>query len=679
MKMDIQSISSDDDETEEYFDDDRPEDDDGDYVEDDDSDYVDDDDDSYVKDNAGDNVEDNACDTVEDNDGDYAEDNGGDYADDGHEEFVDDDGDYLDDANEYLKEPLQIEINGTAASSNAVTEEILGQFKKWLQGIDGGRREEKTAKQYTSQIFAIIQAIDPKNLTVASTLSVKALRDKWLTPLEKQRRPGTCKAYLRSLSKFIRFLMVENPSNILKSQEDAWKVKEQVLEWMSSYNAPIAQRRWEKQLEDLEKLVTPKDIQEFDKSGLARSAITTLGQCMGISRENIQPTQAEYCLVRDYLLTTICTNNACRSGPLSSMTFGELRKAKNEGNQLVVDVLKHKTMKYHGPATVVLSSSIHKWLLAFVSFMRHRLTGVTRENEDRVFVSWSAKAMTSSMVTAQINSFWQRSTGKADRVSATSFRKAAVSAVHSDHAHLKNDLADLMSHNPKTAEKFYLIRQKRKNAAKTSESLQNIFRGSPSPSKDDTENDKMPEEQPGQSESQVQGSSSRHVWSREEDEAIRKCFKTNIGRKNITIEETRLKIKDHPILKDIMVTKVRDKVRSLFGTGTDDQSIQLPTEEETVDQKVEKWTQKEDDAEKTISLFTASSRRGGAFSDEQTNALVSNFEDLVRTTAVIDRKSLMKRLGENLVAKAVLNGFTPLQICDKIRTERRRFRNLSTK
>lgn len=98
-----------------------------------------------------------------------------------------------------------------------------------------------------------------------------------------------------------------------------------------------------------------------------------------------------------------------------------------------------------------------------------------------------------------------------------------------------------------------------------------------------------------------------------------------------------------------------------------------------MDQKVEKWTQKEDDAEKTISLFTASSHRGGAFSDEQTNALVSLFEDLVRTTAVIDRKSVMKRLGENLVAKAVLDGFTPLQICDKIRTERRRFRKLSTK
>lgn len=85
-----------------------------------------------------------------------------------------------------------------------------------------------------------------------------------------------------------------------------------------------------------------------------------------------------------------------------------------------------------------------------------------------------------------------------------------------------------------------------------------------------------------------------------------------------------------------MVTKVRDKVRSLFGAGTDDQSIQLPIEEETVDQKLERFTQKEENAEKTLTLFTASSRRGGAFSDEQTNALVTLFEDLVGTTAVIE-------------------------------------------
>lgn len=124
--MDIQSISSDDDDNKDFHDD---------HIEDDNGDYVDDDD--YVEDNNGDDVEDIDGDDVEDNDGDDVEDNDGDYVDDGHGEYVDDDDDYVDDASEYLKELVQMETNGTAASSNAVTEEILDQFKKWLQGIIG--------------------------------------------------------------------------------------------------------------------------------------------------------------------------------------------------------------------------------------------------------------------------------------------------------------------------------------------------------------------------------------------------------------------------------------------------------------------------------------------------------------------------------------------------------------
>lgn len=55
-------------------------------------------------------------------------------------------------------------------------------------------------------------------------------------------------------------------------------------------------------------------------------------------------------------------------------------------------------MKYYGLVIVVLSSFIYKWFLVFVFFMRYRLTGVIRENEDRVFVSWLAKVMILFMV-----------------------------------------------------------------------------------------------------------------------------------------------------------------------------------------------------------------------------------------------------------------------------------------
>ena len=108
--------------------------------------------------------------------------------------------------------------------------------------------------------------------------------------------------------------------------------------------------------------------------------------------------------------------------------------------------------------------------------MRYSLQGVSSTAEDRVFVSWTGKAMTSSMVSAQINSFWLKVLGKdAERMSANLIRKTAVSPVHERQGSMKN-LANLMTHSEKTAKKYYNIQQKGKNDAKTVEQLQTVLR-----------------------------------------------------------------------------------------------------------------------------------------------------------------------------------------------------------
>ena len=128
--------------------------------------------------------------------------------------------------------------------------------------------------------------------------------------------------------------------------------------------------------------------------------------------------------------------------------------------------MKHKTLTSLGPAHLVLSPTIYTWLQAFVKFMRNEIPGAGMSSDDHVFIGYTANTMSSSMISAQLNSFWQKATDKLlVRVNAAAFRKAAVSAVHEEHGHLKKDLADLMGHNQKTAEKFYLIRQKEKTAA----------------------------------------------------------------------------------------------------------------------------------------------------------------------------------------------------------------------
>ncbi|XP_048578760.1 uncharacterized protein LOC5499247 [Nematostella vectensis] len=337
---------------------------------------------------------------------------------------------------------------------NDDTDKILDAFLQWLQGIDGGRRELRTAKQYVAQVHAIIKDVDPDELRIDSILNKKHLRDKWLQKLERNRKPGTCKAYLGSLSRFLRFLVVEKLEDLKLTEEHVTKVRVQVQEWSASFKKPFKERRWEKHQEDLEKLITPEDVQKFSKSAPVRAAISTLGRYM---EKEGSPGQTDFCTVRDHLITRLCIENACRAGPLANMTLRDLDRATKDGDEMIVTILKHKTSASAGPAHVVLSPTVFTWLKAYVKYMRNKVSRAGTDPDEKVFISFTASEMTSSMISAQLNSFWQKAVEKI-RVNAASFRKAAVSVVHEEHQHLRKDLADLMGHNQKTAEKFSLSR-----------------------------------------------------------------------------------------------------------------------------------------------------------------------------------------------------------------------------
>ena len=239
-------------------------------------------------------------------------------------------------------------------------------------------------------------------------------------------------------------------------------------------------------MDDLEKLITPEEIQKFDKSEQARQAVSTLGRYIEKTAPAM-PTQSDYCQVRDHLIARLRIKNACRAGPLSNMTIGELQKARKDGDDMLVTVMKDTTVVTHGPASVVLSLTVLKWLQTFVKHMRNKVPGAGICSDDKVFISWTANEMSSSAISAQLNSFWQKAIGKElNRVCATSFRKAAVSEIHENHKNVKGDLADLMGHHPKTAKKYYRIRQKSKSAARTSEALRKIMYTPCNPTKADT-------------------------------------------------------------------------------------------------------------------------------------------------------------------------------------------------
>ena len=99
-------------------------------------------------------------------------------------------------------------------------------------------------------------------------------------------------------------------------------------------------------------------------------------------------------------------------GNVANMTFGELAKAKPDNGQMVVIVMKHKTLTSLGSAHLVLSPTICKWKQASLTFMRNKIPGAETGSNDHVFISSTGNTMSSSMVSAQLNSFWQKATDK---------------------------------------------------------------------------------------------------------------------------------------------------------------------------------------------------------------------------------------------------------------------------
>ncbi|CAB4024829.1 Neurofilament medium polypeptide [Paramuricea clavata] len=431
----------------------------------------------------------------------------------------------------------------------------------------------------------VIEFIDSENPSLTLLMSKCTIRDKWLTEFEKVKQPGTVKSYLGTLNQFYLFIQVECADKfeaLNVSQPDLISLANQVKLWVRSYRKLSQDRFWEKRVEDLANKKTPEDIRKFDSFGVARTAVKTIGE---FNEQDQLLTQVEYTNVRDYLLTVICINNGSRSGSLANMTLEEFKQATMEEGCYVVRVKKHKTFTTHGPVNVVLHPTLHKYVEIFISKMRNCLPDTNLDTKETVFLNWKGCEMYSSHVGSQIGSCWGK---EASTGGATSFRKAAVSAVHETNKEIRGDLANLMVHNRATADKYYLLEDKGKTAVRTSKELSRIMRDAHC-----TKTRNYTSGEPSTSSCvQVAVVTHRHKWKKDESAAVATLFATNIQNHSISLEEVRNVSKDHVILSKISTSKIRDKRRSLFTQNDPDDPEELPSlpkECETPEERLERF------------------------------------------------------------------------------------------
>jgi len=348
-------------------------------------------------------------------------------------------------------------------------------FQKWLTSADGGLVDIKSAQQHVRQIKNIIGQANGEQHMADLLLDKSHISDVFLGEytVQRQYQPGTVRSHLSSLCHLYDFWLLTSPDY---RKHEVTVMKQTIKRWMTSYKKSANQRRTEKQDIDLAKIITADDVTRFNGSQVAQEALKILRAASEHAVTTI--TKQEYTTVRDYLLCAMILRNANRPGVLSSVTRDQVLQAKNINDQYVVSVSRHKTSAFHGPAKLVLTKGLHKWLMVFV---RKILPIIPADSDSKLmFTSWTGEPIDNIGRCFQTT---MRRAGLHD-ITCTLFRKSAVSKIHQIHPGEKANLADLMCHRQETATKWYRMVDKDQTsvhaAAKLAEVMNNTEEVEPS-------------------------------------------------------------------------------------------------------------------------------------------------------------------------------------------------------
>ena len=421
-------------------------------------------------------------------------------------------------------------------------EQLFEDFYKFKVSVDGGFNEIKSVKQSVQEVRSIVKCTSSVQLCVLVDKDI--LREQFLEKycVERKYKPGTIKRYLKALADFLDFLIVENKTIDGACPQDILRMKMRACQWNKSYNDALEEHNWVRQGEEVEMLVTPEHVNNFEQSEASREAKSLLEI---FKKKNCirNASRSEYTIVRDYIITEIAILSCHRSGVASNMLLSEVDRAaySSESQRYTISVKKHKTSKSHGPALICMDVILFEQLKTFIMKIRSQIVC----DVDNVFVSYYGKKMASGAISGQLNSIWQKAGVYGENVpppkrnmSSNIFRKSG-STITEEHAPESGKfVASLLGHSEATSKRNYRLIEKQKYALKGTGQLHSLFR-----SKD----------------------TSRFVWSADMETELKEIFESNIKKKTISIEDVRSVSDSFNLLKELTERQILDqKVRSIY-------------------------------------------------------------------------------------------------------------------
>ena len=344
------------------------------------------------------------------------------------------------------------------AKGSNLFEQLLIQYYQYLQDVLGGCKKERDAIFHAQNVRRIHNHICKEDETLSSITDDGGLKvwKYWAKPLldNKTAKPGTIRASLTSLVKFLEFIADYSEHSV----KDFPKIDKQTLTKISkviprfvamgsSVNQLYAHERWDQLLEDRVNAVNPSDTNDMVNSEPAKRALHLLLEC-----QTREPSKTEFLLIRDFIIARLSLENGQRPGPLETARIRDFEKIEERDGKFIMYVSRHKRSKA-GPAPLTMSANLKSNLEVYIKNVRPFFVG---ENIDAIFVTKEGNSFQPGTIGKCIIAWWCKATGKKN-VSSTRLRKMHASQLHKADEISKRNAHKLTCHSGRTADTYYML------------------------------------------------------------------------------------------------------------------------------------------------------------------------------------------------------------------------------
>ncbi len=337
-------------------------------------------------------------------------------------------------------------------------------YYDFLLGLEGGCKSPKNATQYCRTVQTFWNWTGTAGLGAFSRGKLVAyFKTRYADVKASKVAPGTVRSELTCVISYLRYALLQG-----LDIPDACSLIEICHNMSASMRFAVAERRGTRAEQDFQTAILPPLARRFFETspyveriiaalnGTKKPSDTTLSQARGVLM----------------VLISICIGS--RISSLINMTAimvqkAALRQPTDKPPCRIIGVPTHKTTVSRGPAEIPVATHVWRTLIRFIEH-----TGASGETPVFRDINGRGYHNNVSNATYHVSQAWRASGAEANfgPYNITRARKSLTSTAREADAGLADPVAEVLMHSRATADRYYMLANKKRVAAETFGSLE---------------------------------------------------------------------------------------------------------------------------------------------------------------------------------------------------------------